>query len=313
MNRQTSTILDASILYGAYRYSQQIYNKLDISDKEKKIINDKNLFFEFLHDLLLYEEIILDNSCNSLNTGDPVVSFINYINKSLKFELIKIKSLSQYKQPKIVIDSVCRIIKEIVPTCDFKNQIHIPYSYNENHYNYSIVSEIAHQYSIEDSLIPYVLFIFRGLFYSGFANSYFIKNKIPTTYIAAPSRILALQIILDEKDIQKLNYPKYSYLDLVHFLNLPDNGYIFSSFINSFMSHEISELALYLDDLSPTVALKETLKIRKSEKSKVVRNEWFDRLWSNSNSNIIGSTINQNINNSIIFGNVNLYVKASAI
>jgi len=313
MEKAATAIMDASIIYGASRYLNRLHDDTNWKFRhEYKKIEDQALFYEFLHDLLLYDEILLDNSSVTI-IAEEIKTLMDMINRTQAKSLISTRHLADIGNLEPVILAVCKIINQLRNKHDFQ-EIQVPWVYRSgNHHDFSIFSRFVSEYAMDRNLIPYALFAFRGICYAGFSHGFAEYNHKPSTYLASPGRLAILKKILSDKDIREYDYPKRAYYDLIEKLRLPDNGYKFTSLNNTFMAHELSALTFYLYQSEPKDALQKVLQLRNSDETKKMRELWYERLCEYSQSSAIGVNINQNISNANIHGNVNMYIHASAL
>jgi hypothetical protein len=300
--KRISAVIDASTIYGASRWLRKVH-----SDP-----HDRFLFLEFLHQLFLYDHILLDDSCFAENSETEIDDLIATINQISGFELISLRELAGARfGAKRVIQATCRLVKSRLEAKDF-SQIDVPWAYHSpTHHDYNDVAACVTELELDSRLIPFVLFAFRGLCYAGFANGQYKHEQQPSVYLAAPRRLVALESLLSTHEMQRLRYPHHAYADLVDSLDLPEAGYYFDQFSSSILPHEVSSFARHIVDDEPDAALRESLRIRSSDSAERLRGEWYDRVLSGIPSSAIGA-VQQTISHSQIQGNVNMYIQASA-
>src|SRR5260370_37380262 len=226
-------IIDASTIYGASRWYRSVH-----SDKtwrysgQYKAAEDKLLFEEFLHDLLLYDSIILDNSSVDV-VSNELVELIEIINRSnVGGELVSMRSVAPDFTIEAVVDHVCKLLADADRDSDAKLILlstPVPWYYRvPGHHDRAAFDYGARRWDLDEALIPAAIFLYRGLCYSGYANSYSKEHQVPSVYLASPGRLKAMQPIVSADVMKLLEYPKRAYADLVDLLGLPSGGYDFS-------------------------------------------------------------------------------------
>ena len=313
MEKSAVAIMDASIVYGASRYLNRLHDDNDWQFRHKyKKIDDQALFHEFLHNLILYDDILLDSSSVTI-LAEEIKFLINTVNQTQAKKLIETRHLANIGNLEPVVSAVLRIINQLSESNDFR-YIQVPWAYhNNNHHDFSTFSRFAREYGMDASLIPFALFAFRGICYAGFSHGFAQYRHQPSAYLASPGRLAVLERILSSREMLDYNYPKQAYYDLLLKLNLPEKGYRFTNFNTTFMAHELSALTFHLYKSEPSDALHEVLQLRNSEEAAKVRTLWYERLWETSISSAIGVNINQSISNAHIEGDVNMHIHASAL
>jgi hypothetical protein len=153
--------------------------------------------------------------------------------------------------------------------------------------------------------------------YTAYANGYAKEKGVPAVYVASRARLSALERVLSRSEIERYQYVKTAYADLLDELPLPEQGYDFSIFSKSFMAHELSRLRLAFNSSNPTETITAVLQMRNSKQGENVRQLWAERIWKSANSCAIGQR-NQSIENVTAHGNVNqiylenIHIHASA-
>jgi len=299
----SNAVIDASIVYGASRILRGLHDKPEWPFKDKYNRRDDELLFkEFLHDLLLYERIILDNSSVTV-IGSEIIELFTFINTLERAELIQTKSLSHLNSLDPVVKHICRLLQDRLKAGSLTGEailsMAIPWAYSRNdHYDRTAFAEHFREIGLTDDLIPFAIFAFRGLVYAGFANGIFRHNQQPSTYIASPYRINALVPLLSTNEINNINFPKKAYADLIKELGLPESGYDFS-FLNSDAS-ELSDLSLAISEMKPRQALRYVFELRHSEGGERLRSLWAERLWAQSSSSLVGVSTSQNVSHTTV-------------
>lgn len=77
-----NAIIDAATMYGASRYLRDVHSDPEWIYKDDYSKGyDRSLFFEFLHNILLYDNITLDSSSLNEEVGVEILSLIRKINE----------------------------------------------------------------------------------------------------------------------------------------------------------------------------------------------------------------------------------------
>jgi hypothetical protein len=166
---------------------------------------------------------------------------------------------------------------------------------------------------LPETLRPVTLYAFRGLCYAAFANR---QSDRIAAFLASPGRLACLRLFLSRTDIERLEYPKDAYRDLLEELPLPHDGYRFGQF-DTFLAHELSDLTLHLAERQPLDALKEVIRLRASDEARKLKDNWSDRLWASSETAAIGRQSNrqfiQVIKGTKISGSVSQIIHATPV
>lgn len=300
-------IIDAATLYGAERFINHYdkYNNKSYS-RNYNFIEDKKLFNDFIHNLVLYDKMIYN--CNSIEFVDSEIeNFINDISDYAKCAVVKpevVMGELPEDDMSMIIQSLCEILvksnyKKILKLINNK----IPWYYSsKKHVDYYLVGKIVNKMKMEKSIIPYVLFVFRGICYLSISNFNNVKKRKKTAYVASPNRMEALKYIVNADDLNKIISKKNEYLTLVDQLPLPENGYNFSILKNTIPYENTSNLAMSFSNLHPKETLKKVLHLRKSDEVKKIKVKWGG-IFEEDKSYAVGA-VNQSISNSHVSGNL---------
>lgn len=294
--------MDAATVYGASRWLRNEYWE---SGRYSRA-DDQESFNDFIHDLVLYDHIIVyySRTCQT-------IELTNEINERCGFELIEEQeALDEYSSQTAAMHAVARLLAGIVD----QGELHrfnprVPYLYQAGRHVDSVaMMEVARMQGLEPTLVPLALFLYRGLCYAGLANAMAKRERVAVAYVASPGRISAMQLVMSKKDVATTRYPRIAYQDLVAQLQLPSTGYDFG-FLDSFPASALSGLALAVSNELPSDALKSVLAWRSSEKADRLRDEWSDRILGYRDSVAIGTGLTQNIVNSHITGDVQQIIR----
>jgi hypothetical protein len=318
MAKLTIAVLDAAIAYGASRWYRGLHQDQAWEFKSRyKAADDKLLFYEFLHDILLYDSILLDRSSVGVKISNEILELFTKINTRIRQPLLDpSRSIAPIKSLEPVVECLCRLVSEIdmIPESSTRmRQTPVPWAYaSETHNDRTAFVKVFGELSVDPALLPFAIFLYRGICYAGFANNYCAEKSVPTVYLASPGRIRALAPVLSAEELKRIQYPKLAYGDLVGLLKLPSKGYSFSQF-PSLPPHYLSGLAQQVQDKTPREALDYVLRLRQSDEATTLRKSWADRVWEHSKSAVIGSGYSQTISNSTITGDVTMVFHAAAM
>lgn len=295
-------IIDAAAVYGASRWIHGI--------KSVGASDDRLLFLEFLHDVLLYDKIIMDKSSASEALPANILKLFARVNSSAGEVIIDTEFLAPYKanESQTIAAATCRLIAGVCREEQIERrikQLKTPWAYNSTvHHDYDLMRDALLQSNLDNQFLPFALFTYRGLCYSGFAKSYSDRQAAPMVYLASPGRISALQQILNSKDIQRLEFAQKAYSDLVSILDLPPTGYNFNH-IAAVSAAEVSQLAIAVTSRAPDAAIELTLGLRASPSGRLLRQRWAERIWAHTKAVSLGfSSAEQRIENVAANGDV---------
>jgi hypothetical protein len=312
----TLAVLDAALAYGASRWYRNVHEDKSWEHRDKyRPIDDKLLFYEFLHDIPLYDHIILDRSSVGETVSNEILELFTKINVRTRRTVIDTGIIAPIKSLGPVVESVARLLADIDRDSETQNvlrRIPIPWAYSsQTHNDRAAFITAFEEAGVDLSLLPLGIFLYRGICYAGYANNYCMTESEPAVYLASPGRMKALAPILSSSEMKKLNYPKQAYADLVELLRLPTNGYAFSQ-MPSLPFHYHSALAQHIYEKSPREALDYVLKIRESTDAQKLREEWSARIWQSSRSVAVGSTYVQTATGVTVGGDLTMVIHAAA-
>lgn len=283
-------ILDATLAHGSSRWLREHGRALHTPDGHHRA-DDGLLFLEFLHVLLLYDEILLDDGCGA-ESGADVAELFCLVNSSLGYDLLRRRCVSTTSALHAVIHRVCGVIEGIQRDSPAQRAAMlaapVPPAYSSRqHHDYAQFHEIAKGTGLGSEFIPFALFCFRGLCYSGYANNLARIHNAPAAYLASHGRLSALRLILDQAEVRKFHYAKRAYADLLGILKLPDGGYDFTD-VSSLYPPDFSALTVTVLPLPPAEALSYVLRLRMSAAGATLRRQWSEQLWNQSRAVAIG-------------------------
>lgn len=293
-NSEATAVIDAAIVYGASRWLREIHkNPSSEWDHTYKRRDDELLFLEFLHDLVLYDKIVMDSSSVSRAIPNELLEVFAKVNASANLELLSRSDLAPYHADEIdsIAAATCRLISgatEDEPKRRAVLNTRIPWAYKSSaHHDFEMMTSVVKELDMELEFVPFALFAYRGLCYSGFANYQASKNDAPVAYVASPGRIAALKHLVSAPELRKLEFARRAYRDLVELLRIPASGYNFSH-LQSLDPSQVSQLALAVSGKSPREALQTALRLRKSAEAQQLRVRWADRIWGTAKSAALG-------------------------
>jgi hypothetical protein len=297
-------ILDASIIYGAARWYRSVHNDPTWEyGAQYKAAQDRLLFVEFLHDLLLYDRIVLDSSSIERN-GWELDDLRDSIRKASNTHLVHFDRVAPEVALEDVVNAVCRLLKasgEDHETNQLLLSTPVPWYYHiKSHRDHRVFESAAHDWGLDERLIPLAIFTYRGICYSGYSRHVTKERKIPTAYLASPGRVKALSPIFDNEAMRLFKYPREAYQDLVDLLDLPPRGYSFSHL----PFPEISKLTGVLYESGPAEAVSLVCRLRHSKEAVDIREKWSARICESSATCSVGSTNANVVSNSTVYGNV---------
>jgi hypothetical protein len=297
-------VIDASIMYGASRWYLSLHSDPTWAyAAQYRAAEDRLLFLEFLHDLILYDRIVLD--CSSLERiGDEILDLKELVNTTLGATLIKFDQIAPDYAPRKVINCVCRLLHKISEDSDSKQLLlstSVPWYYRDkSHHDRSSFERYGHEWDLDPALIPVAIFMYRGICYSGYSHHLTKIEGVPSAYLASPGRLKALAPIFDKDAFRLFSYPREAYYDLVELLDLPPSGYSFSHL----PFPEISKLADTVFEAGPKEALSLVLKLRQSKEAIAIRDKWSERIWKASETCCVGASMGNVVSGATVIGDV---------
>jgi hypothetical protein len=300
MSSDVVAVMDVATIYGASRWLEGAHDQYSRHD-------DEQAFHDFLHDVVLYDKIIL---CYSRTC--EAVKLRNYINRFVGFDLVEERDTTVLGPQHGVMNAISQLLTGLPD--ERQNTVRttpVPYVYRCGaHVDTAEMTEVARRWHLDPDLVPAALFLYRGLCYAGFANSMAVREKRSVAYVATPGRISAMEAVMSKPDVAAAKYPRKAYADLVSRLGLPDHGYDFG-FLDSFPASSLSALTSAVQETDPRSALESVLRWRELKPAREVRAEWASRIFDYRTSVAVGTGLTQNIINSTIGGPVQQYIHAT--
>ncbi|MDF2434545.1 MAG: hypothetical protein JWP44_4176 [Mucilaginibacter sp.] len=307
---QPTALLDASIVYGASRWIRGVHGDPTWPyHSTYRASDDKALFLDFLHHILLYDRLLVNNS-SVATIGLPALREIQYLFDFINDRLGR--AFAVYEDVGLdlaswqIAEPICRLIRRAiedeVTTVDDLLEVNIPWAYSSAaHTDFYDFQVAAAEQGLDDRLLPFSIFAYRGLCYTALARQR-TSLDAPIAYVAAPLRINALQRLLDRDVIFDAFLRERLYDDVFDELGLPTDGYDFS-FMGVAQS-EFSHVNRALNHADPNAALMSILELRERDEARAMRHRWSLRLSAGTASSIVGST--QIVTGSTIYGNVTM-------
>ena len=281
---ETSVLLAARLFMGSNTGHTSLYSVYG------EFARGSEVFVNFLHNLLLFEELRTDLSIcgedgwynNSVMemieqlqgvvsvTGMPqqapeeqdelldafATAYANWLNRNAA----KITSSSPFSAPIF-----------------YQKRVDNPTSSDERIYDH--IRHRVTETPITRELDKYGLdqmgvngaFLFRGLGYAAHANFLAKQERRAAAYSASPGRIMALAYFLDPAEIVYIPLLQSDYLPLIEHLDLPQSGYDFSYLKTTLRPVGHRGLTDRLLGMAPRLALDRVLEIRQTTEGSRVR------------------------------------------
>jgi hypothetical protein len=327
---QPAAVIDAAVVYGAQRYFDEQY--LDKADPDYKSPywwikegrgqseqylkqNDRFLFIELMHDLVLYEILYLDNSSVGEKPSDDLLRFVAKIHELAGHGIFRIERLTgvYYDSPPMVQVSLCKYISEMIqrdPDAERRmSAVAVPWAYKSAlHRDRGEFEKLFRALGTDDKWLPLAIFVWRGLMYFAFAmakhSRFALHGRELVTYVASPGRMSGLRAILNAEDLVRYEWPREAWRNIMQALpGLPSDGFNFS-FVSSFPSFETSVLGVHMWDMPALEATKYVCELRRKMEVRQLRDDWTDILFSDGPRCAVGSPSIQILKNMIVHGNV---------
>ena len=263
MNGHIEAILDASILYGACRWHTGHHK--DPSRRWRgnySAADDEEAFLEFLHMLLLYDTLSVQPNGTFLKK--EVQEFKDQINTAdSEPQLVgggyNISDGNKESGRHLHQSAALKLREDYGQFSDWK----VPFLYQgHEHVDFQIFKEVASDYGLPEKLIPFALFAYRGYCYMGAATARSTPD-VPVIYVASSGRLQVLAKLVSQKAMDRYEFQKMGYGEILDELHLPRTGLIFSEDERE-MPYELSQLQLHIAGYTPQEALDYVLQLRDS-------------------------------------------------
>jgi hypothetical protein len=290
-------LTDAAVVYGAQRYFDGLHCRKDWAYRDNyKEDDDRLLFLEFLHNIILYDSVLLDNSSIEEEVSEGLKRFIEIVNVTIGGEWIKVENFGEKAQ--VNVDSArhafCLLLREVLSRdSQAENRIKsvtIPWAYKENwHHDRSEFVRKFQQFDIKLDFLPFAIFAWRAMTYGAIAQYKSKVEKSRMAYVAAPGRLNALRAIMNKTDVVRYGLPRELTRQLEWGLpQFPQSGFDFT-YITSLPFFEVSPVALSLGDLPPAEALSRVCSSYHSVEFAGLREDWDDVLFNVSSYSAVGN------------------------
>jgi hypothetical protein len=332
MPRDRITALsDAAILYGAQRYFDGLHDNPAWSYRSQyQKDDDKALFLELLHNLCLYDRIVLDRrpiTNEESASFSELGRFLETVNKSLKSPVFVWESLevayhdeqaksgaSAGSLPTAVQTKVCALIASYVGNKQTAKMaaVQVPWAYHQSfHKDYHAINRALRSVGVSDEWLPFTLFVWRAIWYGALARFQAKKKgQGAFSYVAAPRRMAALEAVLDARTLAKFRFPREAVRAIAWELpEVPETGFDFS-YLDFTSPFDTSQLAEKVGRKSPKEALAFIAKYRASGDADNVRAQWAETILGGSRMCSVGTTIIQNMSNMTVYGNATQSIRA---
>ena len=334
MEQNVTALSDAAILYGAQRYFNGVHDDTGWPFRHQyQKEDDRALFLEFLHNLYLYDRIVLDNrpiEPREHTHYSQLSTFLSTVNQEAGVEIFAGKSLgldsvdlqakagrsSQDDVPTNVQKRVYALVASYVASGHTAGMqaVRIPWTYYQSfHQDHPAISSALRDIGVDEQWVPFTLFVWRAIWYGAIARFQAKARHQAFAYVAAPLRIQALQAVLDAKTLAAFQFPREAVRAISFDLpDVPPNGYDFGylDFVSPF---EVTALSAQVSNASPIDALRITLAQRKSKSACKARSDWADLISSGSSTCSIGTTVVQIMRDMTVHGNATQSVRLRAV
>jgi hypothetical protein len=113
MDQSNFAVLDAATAHGAARWLKGVHQDPNSPYRQQyKAIEDRMLFGEFLHDVLLYDKIVLDDTNGGIPIVEDVIKLFASINMQLGSDLLTRRSIAPTSTYRPVMEAVCQLLVE---------------------------------------------------------------------------------------------------------------------------------------------------------------------------------------------------------
>lgn len=288
-------LIDAAILYGSQRYFDGLHRtagwKFSGSYRED---DDRLLFLELLHHLLVYDCIVMDNSSAEQEAASDLIRFVDMLNAMQGREAVSFRNIGTG-----AVDSdpskhyFCVLLKEIIRStpiiAEDLGKVKVPWAYHDPlHHDRGYFKAKFDQLKLPEHLISFAIFVWRALTYGEIALHKVKNSEIQMSYVAAPGRLAALKSVLDHRDMKRYQLSR----DLLREVRwglpgFPSGGFDFTH-LHSLPFFATSPLSAQLFNSEPSEALRRVCSIHSSSEALKLRQDWRDILFNSSNYAAVG-------------------------
>jgi len=328
-----TALSDAAILYGAQRYYDGLHDDEGWPYRgQYRKEDDRALFIELLHNLCLYDRIVLDNRPieNAERLAYNELSrFTARVNDLAAAEVFSGDALTvDYAEqaqagasatgdvPTAVQHAVCRLVASYVASGKTSEMeaVAVPWAYHQAfHQDRRPIANGLQRLRVDEGWIPFTLFVWRAVWYGAIARFQARRSRRPFAYVAAPRRIATLRALFDAKTLAAFQFPREAVREVSWELpGIPAAGYDFG-FLDFVSPFEASGLSQSIDEMSPDAALVFVMNLRESTQAKAMRADWADILLEGASTCAVGTTVVQIMRDMTVNGTVNQTVRLRAV
>jgi hypothetical protein len=312
-------ITDAAIMYGAQRYFDGLHRDPEWQFKDNyREEDDQLLFLELMHSLILYDELVLDDSSMDDDVSKELLRFIGTVNAHAGKQVIRLEKIGKTAvgdHGNSVRYRASALLKELLQTIpgieERISSVPVPWAYYaEAHYDRDVFALDFKHLQLDPKWIPFAIFAWRALMYSAFARHKQRRGSRNLTYVAAPGRMKALEIVLNAPDRRRFEFPRQAWRALLDDLpDLPEDGLDFD-YLTSLSPVETSGLSRFLWSVTPQEALQRTMDLRDGSEGVAARADWKEILFKGAETCAVGGVNIQIVRNSTIGGDLNQIIHA---
>jgi len=291
-----SAIVEASVLNGAVQLLRGVEDQPSLPSLGSR----QTLFLCFLHNLLLYNTLIVEQEMgfrefltefhyvesDQLDNLSRVGSFFRDLGLDGIVHLERIES--DHALERSTVASFARVflsklgrkeVPEIDLPFDYMSPRYAPPGWGGYHGPVTDMAENLAGAGLPPEYVGRAVFLYRALRYAGYAKQLSKHTEAPIAYSASPGRIVGLRYLLDARDTSFIEFCGNAYWELIERLSLPEGGYDYAEFANTFNPVLDSRLSYELMTMPPIDALHRVLELRNSAKGEALRSEWLGLVW----------------------------------
>jgi hypothetical protein len=134
MDYPVQALTDAATIYAAGRF---IANDYEGGIGHYLRMDDEIYYYEFLHNIVLYDHIIYDNSSLETATGNEILPLIKAVNDACDEQVIFVDSIGIRSSPNLSFMQVglCQLLRELVEADPMRKErlanVHVPWAYRK--------------------------------------------------------------------------------------------------------------------------------------------------------------------------------------
>jgi hypothetical protein len=288
-------IVDSSVVYGAKRILEGIHQIPDwIHRLQYRKEDDHALFQEFLHYIVLYDQLLFNNNSGKeldeptglkLDVRETSVSdFVQSVNSYSNEQVVRDNWFAPPSYPQSPLRTLARSMVRILLANQATKglqpllEVRVPWAYRSGaHVDAPFLREVGEAEGLCEQLLPLATFAWRGFCYAGIASSMAKRASSTVAYAAAPGRVEALRLAMDERDILIYERPRKAVREIQRYLpDLPD-CYNFTCF-KGFSPFETSKLNWLVAGAGATDQLRAALDFRQTSAGRELRDRWVENI-----------------------------------